>query len=699
MSVRSRVSSWTRAKTRRSQMEREMDAELRFHLGEYAADLERSGVTRDEALRRARMEFGGMEKAKEECREARGISFLEMLFHDLRYGARALRKSPGFAVTAVLTLALGIGANTAIFSVVNAILLHPLAYKDADQLVTILNGEAGGPVSAANYIDWRDQSNSFTAMGAAEYWAPNLTGVDNPEHIRGLRVTQNLFSLLGAKPHLGRMFVEEEERTGSEHEVILSYGLWERRFSGESGVTGRTILLDGATYTVVGVMPREFHFAPFWATHVELWVPLAFGERIHNRGGNSLRVFGRLKEGATLAQARAEIKMITAKLEQAYPGTNRDVTVTPLKEKVVGKVATPLLVLLGAVGFVLLMACANVAHMLLARASGRQKEIAVRTALGAGRMRMIRQFLTENLLLAGMGGALGLLLAFWGTRALVALSPANIPRVETVTLDGWVVLFLLGITMLSSIGFGLAPALQISAVNLSDRLKENSRGGSEGVQRSRLRSFLVASEFALALMLLIGAGLMIRSFFALQSVDPGFDPHHVLSMVVSVTGSKEAAVGNREIFYRQLLERVRALPGVESAGGINHLPLAGDLWGWPFTIEGRPAAKPGEAPVGVYRLATPGYFQTMRIPIVRGRDISATDNASAPGVVVINQRAAESYWPGEDAIGKRISFDASGVKPTWLTVVGIVKDAKQENWAARPDEEVYQASFQNRQFM
>ena len=698
MSAWSRVSSWMRAMTARAQMEREMDTELRFHMEEYARDLERRGATREEALRKARVEFGGMERAKEECREARGISFVEMLVQDLRYGMRALRKSPGFAVIAVLTLALGIGANTAIFSVVNAILLHPLAYKDADQLVTILHG-GNGPVAAGNYVDWRDQSKSYTAMGAAEYWSPNLTGVDNPEHIRGLRVTQNLFPMLGATPELGRLFVEAEEKAGAEHEVILSFGLWARRFTRDSGVIGKTILLDGAAYKVVGVMPQEFHFAPFWATHAELWVPLAFGERIQNRGGNSLRIFGRLKAGATLAQARAEMATITARLEQADPGTNRDVTVTSLKEKVVGKVAAPLLVLLGAVGFVLLLACANVAHMLSARAAGRQNEIAVRTALGAGRMRMIRQFLTENLLLAGMGGAVGLVLAFWGTRVLVAMSPANIPRVETVTVDGWVVLFLLGITALSSIGFGLAPALQISAVNLSDTLKENPRGGSEGVQRSRLRSFLVASEFALALVLLIGAGLMVRSFFALRSVDPGFDPHHVLSMVVSVTGSKEAAVGNREIFYRQLLEKVRTLPGVESAGGINHLPLAGDQWGWPFTIEGRPKPRPGEDPVGVYRIATPGYFETMKIPILRGRAISATDNGSAPGVVVINERAAQSYWPGEDAIGKRISFDANSENPTWVTVIGIVKDAKQGDWAAQPDEEIYLAAFQNRQFM
>jgi putative ABC transport system permease protein len=699
MKLWNQIQSWVRAMLGRARMESDMDAELRFHMQAYAEDLQRQGVARDEAMRRAHIEFGGVERLKEECRDARGVSFAETLLQDLRYGARALRKSPGFTAIAVLTLGLGIGANTAIFSVVNAILLHPLAYKDADRLVTILIDPAA-PVSAANYVDWREQSHSFEGMAAAEYWSPNLTGVDQPENIRGHKITYDLFPLLGSQPLLGRLFTEQDDRAGSEHQVILSYRLWQRRFSQDRNVIGKVIRLNGDAYSIVGVMPRDFQFAPFWATHAELWVPIAFGDRVHNRAGNSLRVFGRLKPGATLAQARAEIATITAHLEKQYPGTNQNVVVTPLKEQVVGKVEAPLLVLLGAVGFVLLMACANVAHMLLARAASRQKEIAVRAALGAGRIRVVRQFLTENLLLAGIGGALGLLLAFWGTRALVALSPESIPRAETVTLDGWVVLFLLGLTVLTSIGFGLAPALQASAVNLSDTLKETGRGSSDGMQRNRLRSFLVASEFALALMLLIGAGLMVRSFFALQSVDPGFNPHNVLSMVVSVAGSNEAAIGNREVFYRQLLERVRAIPGVESVAGINHLPLAGDLWGWPFAIEGRPKPRAGDSPGGIYRIATPGYFATMRILLLRGRDIAEADTETAPGVVLINEKAAHSFWPGQDPIGKRISFDAdTTVMPTWLTIVGVVKDAKQGDWAAKPDEEVYLAAFQNKQFL
>jgi putative ABC transport system permease protein len=623
---------------------------------------------------------------------------LEHFVQDIRYGARGLFRTPGFTVIAAITLALGIGANTAIFSVVNAVLLRPLAYKDADRLVTVLHN-GSNPVAVANYIDWRDQSRSFDAMAAAEYWGANLTGSDSAEHLTGLQVTQNLLPMLGVEPMLGRLFIPGEDRKGSEHEAVLSYRLWQRRFNRDPNVLGKPITLDSQGYIVVGVMPPDFKFAPFWATRAELWVPMAFGDRIHNRDGSSLRIFARLKPGVALAQARADIATITGRLEREYPGTNRSVVVTPLKENVVGKVQTPLLLVLGAVGFVLLIACANVAHMLLARTSDREREIAVRTALGAARSRVIAQFLTENLLLAAIGAVAGLLLALAGTKALVALSPAYLPRVEMVGLDAHVVLFLLGITVFTVVVFGLAPAMQATAANLSGALKEGGRGDSGGIRRNRLRSFLVASEFALAFMLLIGAGLMVRSFFALQSVDPGFNPHNVLSMIVSVAGTKEAGPNQRAIFYRQLLERVRTLPGVTSAGGINHLPLAGDMWGFGFAIEGRPKPRPGESPKGVYRVAMPGYFETMRLPLRRGRAITENDDARAPGVVVINERAARLYWPGQDPIGKRITFDGTQNPPTWSTIIGVAANAKQSDWAAESSPEVYLAALQNRDFL
>jgi predicted permease len=683
----------------KSRREGELEAELQSHLEAITEENIRRGMPPEEARCSARREFGGLEQTKELYREQRGLPFLETFLQDIRFGTRMLVKNPGFTIVAVLTLALGIGANAAIFSVVDAVLLRPLAYRDADRLVTILH-HGDNPVAVANYIDWRDQSRSFEAMGAADSWSANLSGIDSPEHILGLKVTQSLLPLLGVEPQLGRLFVAGEDQQGSEHEVILSYGLWQRRFASDSKVLGKVITLDGEPYTVLGVMPRTFKFAPFWATRAEMWVPNAFGDRIHNRGGNSLRIFARLKRDVALSEARAEIATIAARLEQKFPGTNRDIVVTPLKQNVVGQVQAPLLLLLGAVGFVLLIACANVAHMLLARSATRQKEIAVRTALGAPRMRVIRQFLTENLLLAAMGASAGALLAVWGTRALVALSPAFLPRVDTIRMDARVVLFLIAVTVLTGLVFGLAPAMHASAVNLTDTLKDGGRGGSDGHGRNRLRSFLVASEFALALILLIGAGLMVRSFFALQSIDPGFNPNRVLSMAVSVAGTQESEPHRRAIFYQQLVERVRALPGVEAAGGINHLPLAGDMWGWPFAIEGRAKPLPGESPSAVYRIVMPGYFETMRLPVLRGREIAATDDPSAPGVVLINETAARKYWLGENPLGKHIAFDDDKTaSPTWLTVIGMVRDAKQENWAEAPYPEVYLAALQNRGFL
>lgn len=613
---------------------------------------------------------------------------MHTLIADCRYSLRTLAKNPGFTLVAVVALALGIGANTAIFSVVDAVLLRPLPYADPDRLVVVLH-DGRNPVAPANFLDWRSQNRSFERIGAAEYWTPNLAGVDPPEKLWALRLTSDILPLLGVQPILGRMFQAEED----EHQVVLSHRLWQRRFGGDPQILGRALTLNGEVYTVVGVMPSEFRFAPFWATKAELWAPLALGPRATSRGGNSLRVFARLKPGVSLEQSVAEMAAITGNLEKVHPGTNRAVTVQPLKEKVVGNVRPALLVLLGAVGLVLLIACANVAHMMLARASARQREIAVRMALGAKRSRVLRQFLTESLMLASLGGVAGLLLAQWGIRILVALSAGQIPRVESVALDGRVLLFLLGVCLLTGAAFGLIPALRASALDITGSLKEGSRGSSESIRHNRLRSLLVASEFALALMLLIGAGLMMRSFAALQAIEPGFDSSRLLSMVVSVAGSQEAAPTRRPAFYQQLLRQVQSLPNVQSASAINHLPLAGDLWGWPFRIEGRPAPLPGESPVAIYRVVLPGYFNTMRIPLLRGRDITANDSANAPGVVVINEQLAKECWPGEDPMGKRIAF--GNTNPTWLTVVGIAQNSKQHDWAMNPGKELYLSYLQN----
>ncbi|HKQ88251.1 MAG TPA: ABC transporter permease, partial [Candidatus Acidoferrales bacterium] len=693
----SRLISFARNLLQRRERDTDLDDEIGSQLELLADQKIKEGLPPDEARRAAKIELGGVEQLKEQIRAVRSGAWLDSLLQDTRFALRMLRKNPGFTAVAVLTLALGIGANGAIFSVVNSVLLHPLAYGNPDQLVTILH-YGNYPISPLNYLDYRRQSTSYEDMGAAEAWDPNLTGVGSPEHLIGLHVTQSTLSLLGVRPMLGRLFVQGEDTAGNDHEVILSYGLWQRRFSGDASALGKSVLLDGISYTVVGVMPPDFHFAPFWITQAELWAPLSLESRAQGRDNNSLRLFARLKQNVTLDQARAEMATITARLEKIYPGTNTGITVLPLKEKVVGNVETPLLVLIGAVGFVLLIACANVAHMLLARAAARQKELAVRTALGARRSRVIRQVLTENLLLAALAGSFGLLLAYAGTRALVALSPADIPRVETVSIDSGVVMFLLFITILTSIAFGLVPALHASRVNLTDTLKENGRGSSEGIHRNRLRNILVVSEFALALTLLIGAGLMIRSFIALESVDPGFNPHGVLSMIVPVAGSKEADPGRRGIFYRQMIERVRAVPGVESAAGINHLPIAGDLWDRTFVIEGRPTPSPTDLPDAAYRVATPGYFRTMGIRLLQGRDMSNVDTVSAPPVVVINETMARTYWPNRNPLGQRIAF-AADKNPAWMTVIGVVKDPMLHDWTGTPHPELYTPAFQDSNFL
>jgi putative ABC transport system permease protein len=684
--------------------EREMSREIEAHLALLEENFLARGLPPKEAKLAALRACGGVEQAKELHREARSLVWLDHIAKDVRWGARNLVRAPGFTAVAVLTLALGIGANTAIFSVVNAVLLRPLAYKDADQLVTILH-YGTSPVATANYIDWRDQSHAFTAVGGADYWSPNITSSEAsdenpPEHLHALKVTQNMLPLLGIEPLLGRLFVAGEDQVGADHEVILSYRLWQRRFQRDTSILGKAITLDGEGYTVVGIMPAGFQFAPFWATHAELWVPDAFGQSIHERVGNHLRVFARLRPGVTLAQARADIATVTARLENQYPATNRNVHVTPLKENVVGKVETPLLILLGAVGFVLLIACANVAHMLLARTAERQKEIAVRVALGAGKARIVAQFLTENLLLAGSGAGAGLLLASAGIKILIALSPAFVPRVEMVRIDFHVVIFLTCVTVLTALVFGLAPALHATSGNLSEVLKEGGRADTAGVRRTQLRSFLVASEFALAFMLLIGAGLMVRSFYALQSIDPGFNPHNVLSMIVSVAGTQEEHAGRRVAFYSDLLRKLRALPGVQAAGAINHLPLFGDLWDHSFRIEGRPDPRPGEAPNAVYRIVMPGYFQAMRLPVLSGRAMSDSDDARSSAVVMLNEQAAHLFWPGESAIGKRITFGSrAGEQPAWLTVIGIVANAKLDDLVSNPYPEMYLAALQRPEFL
>lgn len=617
------------------------------------------------------------------------MSLLALLRRDLALAIRSLRGTPSFTVTSALALALGIGATTAILSVVNGVLLRPLPYADADRLVVLLH-DGSNPVAPENFTAWRAQARSFTDLAAAQYWTPDLTGGDNPEQILGLRITTGMLPLLGVRPVLGRGFAAREDEAGSDHVLVISYGLWRRRFAGDARVIGAILPLDGEPYTIVGVMPESFRFSPFWATKAELWAPL----RIPARGGNSLRVFARLKPGVTMAQARSDVAAMTARLDRENPGTNRNVVVLPLREKVVGDIRRPLLVLFGAVAFVLLLACVNVAHMMLARATARSRELAVRTALGATGRRLVLQLFAESLVLAALGGAAGIAIAFAGVRALAASGASIVPRVARVAIDERVLAMSLGITIATAVMFGLTPALRAARIDLAATFRDGDRASSEGRGRARLRDVLVASEFTLALVLLVGAGLMIRTVAALQRVDPGWNPRGVLTMMVSTSGTPGADPARHAQFYVDALARVKAVPGVADASFINHLPIAGDLWGFSFRVEGRAVPAPGEWPHAAYRVVFPGYFSTMRLPILAGRDVAESDRIDATPVAVVNRFMAEKHWPGQSALGKRIMMDS-----TWITVVGVVKDAVRDQWIAAPSEEIYLPFFQQRRYL
>jgi putative ABC transport system permease protein len=625
---------------------------------------------------------------------------MDNFLNDLRYGMRMLVKRPGFSFIAAMTLALGIGANTAIFSVVNAVLLNPLPYKDPSRIVVALHN-GGNPVSPADFIDWREQNTVFENLTAAELWSPSLTGRDQPEQLWGLRATDTLFTMLGAQPMLGRTFLAGEDQPAAAPVVIIGHRLWQRRFGGDPGLVGQTLTLDGRAYTVVGVMPQGFEFPLFWATKAEMWAPLPLADRTASRA-QSLRIFGRLKEGVTLKQAQSEMDTIAGRLAQAHPDTNANLgaVVVPLHQKVVGNVSQTLFILLGAVGFVLLIACANIGNLLLARASARHKEIAIRLALGATRIRLVRQLLTESFLLAIVGGGVGLLLALWCVDLLVAGLPADIlPRQQAIGVEARVLAFTLLLSVVTAILFGLVPALGASRPDLNQTLKEGGRAVGGGARGHRLRGLLVVSEVALALVLLIGAGLMIKSFARLQTIDPGFDAAGVLTMTVSVAGTKQAPGPQRIAFFDQAMKSIEALPGVESASAVNHLPLAGDIWNWSFGIEGRAVPTPAERPRAAYRVARTGYFHTMGIELVGGRDFSEQDNQQAPGVVVINETMARRHWPGEDAVGKRIKLGATESPNPWLSVVGVVKDVRQQSWTEEPANEMYLPYLQSPNYL
>jgi len=601
---------------------------------------------------------------------------MQNLFQDLRYGLRSLLSKPGFSLIAILTLALGIGANTAIFSVINTVLLKSLPYKDSDRLVAVwlkLRQTDQVELSPNEIADYRERSRVFAQLAASERANLNLTGNGEPVRLEAQSATANLFPMLGATPMLGRNFTAEEDKANA-RVAVLSYGLWQKRLGGKPDAVGKTIMLDGRNYEVIGVMPREFHFPPPGTNNTpgEIWIPRSL-ETETRRDAHNLFTIGQLKPGATFAQARAEMDGIVRQREQEdsrRQGTGFNLV--PLQSQVGRKLRPSLLILAGAVGFVLLIACANVANLLLASASARQKEIAIRLALGASRWRVIRQLLTESLLLSVLGGGFGLLLAVWGCEAIRVLGANQIPRADQIGVDSTALGFTLLLSILTGAIFGLAPALQASRANLNGTLKEGGRSGSVA-GRHRLRSALVVVEVALSLMLLVGAGLLIKNFWQLLNVDPGFNPQNLLSVEVSLTNERYAEAPQRSAFYQQLLERVSALPGVQSAAIVNHQPFSGRRGINVFKIEGRPEPKGmDDTPLADFRIISPEYFQMMSIPILQGRAFSASDTQDAPRAVIVNRAFAERFWPGENPLGRRLDNDGD-----WLTVVGVAGDVRQ----------------------
>jgi putative ABC transport system permease protein len=626
---------------------------------------------------------------------------METLWQDLRFAARTLIKKPGFTFVLVMALALGIGANTAIFSVVNAVLLRPLPYKNAERLVWIWGTNPKNDIdhevaSLPDYQDWKTQNQSFELMAGYGNTRMTLTGTGEPERFDGAYVTDGFFDVLGAQAEIGRTFTPEEDKPNHEDVAVISHALWQRRFGADPKVIGSTLNINGKAVTLVGVLPADFkHPKPDAIRPVEIWQPLGVDYSQQGRRGDYLNVIARLKPGVSIEQARAEMTTIASQLEQQYPDSNTgwSTLVIPLHERFVGNVRPVLLVLLGAVGFLLLIACANVANLLLARAAGRQREMAIRTALGARRSRIIRQLLTESLLLAITGGGLGLLLAMWGVEALVAFSPGNIPRLNEVNVDFRVLAFTFGVALLTGLLFGLFPALHASNPNLNDTLKEGGRGTTEGGRGGRIRRALVVAEVALALVPLVGAGLMVKSFIRLQEVNPGFNPDRVLAVEVYLPRTTYKEGPQATAFYRELLTKVQNLPGVESAGAIDTLPLSGGGNVFSFFIEGQTYQPTDKTPDAEFRTVTPEYFQTMNIPLLRGRLLSEQDGPNVPKAFVINDTLARRYFGNEDPIGKRMNLGDTQT-PDWYTVVGIVQDTRHGSLAAEPYPQMYAVNTQ-----
>lgn len=624
---------------------------------------------------------------------------MEILMQDIRYGIRILVKRPVFAALAVLTLALGIGANTAIFSVVNTVLLKPLPYKEPERLVVLSERQTGinlnqQPVSVPNFTDWKEQNQSFEQMAMMRAVAANILIAGEPEQINGLRVSAELFQLLGIKPESGRDFLESEGRPGGEAVVIIGHGLWQRRYGSDVSVIGGSINIDGRNHTIIGVLPRGVKYPGlrYPDAGADIWIPLIPLQNELVRGFKGCRVIARLKSGVSIKEADTELNLIAERLEQQYPDFNTGwrTEVTELDEQVVGRVRTALWILFGAVASVLAIACVNVANLLLAQASARRMEFAIRTAFGASRWRIVRQMLTESALLSLIGGTLGLPLAIWGVPLLAGIDASRIPRFEEISLDQKVLLFTIAISLVTSLIFGLFPALKFSSNRFTETLKEGRRGSGAAAQ-NRILNFLVVAEISIALVLLVGAGLMIRSFLSVREISPGFNPQGLLTMGVSLPPSKYKDQQQQIIFYRNMAEKIETLPGVQSIAGVSRLPIVG-FSTLNFTVQGQPVAR-GNEPTADYRAVSVGYFQTLSIPVVSGRNFSEQDTEQSSDSIIVNQAMCERFFAEENPIGKRIQLASERTR--WREIVGVVGDAKLSALDAVTQPAIYVPFSQN----
>jgi putative ABC transport system permease protein len=699
MPMLSRLTSFMRNTFGKRGNDRDLDAEVRGYTEMLAEEKMRQGISPEEARRAARIELGGIEQVKEQVREARAGAWLDSLFQDLRYGARMLRKNPGFTAIAVLTLALGIGANTAIFSVVNAVLLRPLPYANPQELIVLRETtQSVGPHSPSypDFLDWQKQTTTFRQMAAINNREFNLSGVTQPENINGYAVSPNCLSMLGVRPFLGRDFLSSEGTPGTAPVVVLSYALWQSHLGADPNAVGRSLTLDGRSFAIVGILPPNFRLLD--KTDILAPIGVWAGDMTERGERGDMDVLGRLAPGATLTQARAEMDTIAANLRKEYPAPNSGVGISmaTLRDELVGDSRPAILVLFGAVVFVLLIACVNVANLFLVRGAARAREIAVRQACGATRERLVRQMLTESFLLASLGGGLGILVGWLGIEGLRHMISMDMLQGAVIGIDRNVLLFSGAMVVLVSIAFGLVPAWQASQPRVQETLKDGGRSSTPSAAQHRLRAVLVMAETALALVLLVGAGLMMKSMYRLLQVDPGFRPERVLTMEINLRTAQYSKPEASLNFWRQALDKVRALPGIDTAALGTVLPLSGNHNRGDITVEGMPTPELGKFPHPDYHTISSSYIDALGIPLLRGRNFTDADTDTAPRVALINATMARRFWPNEDATGKRFHWGHPGSKEPWIEIIGVVGDTKLYGLANPSRLELYMPFQQSR---